>query len=118
MKKVKFIVTITMVVCFLMTGVNFAEEGYLESDYLNSVMEMIGDNYSGDISKEELLEGALKGMFYTMDDYTIYYTKEEAEDFFSDIEGSYKGIGISFTKVDDKIIIEKVFNLTGREGRH
>ncbi|HOA96859.1 MAG TPA: PDZ domain-containing protein, partial [Acetivibrio saccincola] len=115
MKKVKLMVAITMMVCFLMTGVSFAEDGYLDSDYFNSVMDMIEDSYSGDISREELLEGALRGMFDTMDDYTLYYTKEEAEDYLNDIEGTYKGIGISFNRSDEEIVIVKVFKSSPAE---
>lgn len=115
MKKVKLMVAITMMVSFLMTGVSFAEDGYLDSDYFNSVMDMIEDSYSGDISREELLEGALRGMFDTMDDYTLYYTKEEAEDYLNDIEGTYKGIGISFNRSDEEIVIVKVFKSSPAE---
>ena len=110
MKRFRFILSITIAVCFFTTGINFAQDEYIESDYLESVMEMIQDNYSGEISREDLLEGALKGMFDTMDDYTIYYTKDEADDFFNDIEGSYKGIGISFSRINGELVILKVFN--------
>jgi len=114
MKKIRLIVLIA-VICFVTTGINFAKDEYIESDYFKSVMEMIEGNYSGDISEEELLEGALRGMFDTMDDYTVYFTKEEADYYLSDVEGSYKGIGISFSKVDGEIIIVKVFQSSPAE---
>ncbi|MDQ2084967.1 S41 family peptidase [Herbivorax sp. ANBcel31] len=115
MKKIKLILSITMVFCFLATGISFAQEELKDLDYLESVIEMIEDNYSGDIYREELLEGALKGMFDTMDDYTTYYTKEEADDYLNDMDGSYKGIGIMFSRVSRGIIVLKVFESSPAE---
>ena len=46
MKKIRLIVLIA-VICFVTTGVNFAKEEYVESDYFKSVMEMIEGNYRG-----------------------------------------------------------------------
>ncbi|TYQ15319.1 UNVERIFIED_CONTAM: carboxyl-terminal processing protease [Acetivibrio alkalicellulosi] len=109
----KYLVSIVMVFCLLMTGVAWANNqdfNEYELDYFKSVMEMIKENYSGEITIEELVEGALKGMFDTMDDYTVYYTKQEAESFFSDVSGSYKGIGIMFSKYGQEVVVVKVFD--------
>lgn len=115
MKKTRLMMSIAMVVCFLVTCVSFAQDGFIESDYLKSVMEMVEDNYSGKISKDELLEGTLKGMFDTMDDYTIFYTKNESDDFLSEMDGKYKGIGISFSKINGEIVVIKVFQTSPAE---
>ena len=57
----------------------YANDGY--SDYIDSVIKMAKDRYYRDISEEELLEGALRGIFDSMDDYTVYYSQDEAESF-------------------------------------
>jgi carboxyl-terminal processing protease len=64
-------------------------------DYLKTVIEMVMEKYRGEITEEELIEGALKGIFDTMDAYTTYYTLDEAESFLLNIEGTYQGIGIT-----------------------
>ena len=58
-------------------------------------MDMIKEKYRGEITDSQLIEGALKGMFNTMDPYTTYFTSEEADSFFDEMSGSYEGVGIS-----------------------
>jgi len=73
------------------------------------MMDMAQDKYKGEITEKQMLEGALKGIFSTMDSYTVYYTVEESQDFFTDINGSYTGIGVVMSEVDGKIVIDKVY---------
>jgi len=80
-----------------------------ELEYLKSVMEMIKERHKGDVTDQQLIEGALKGMFDTMDQYTTYFTNEEANEFLSDVEGTYEGIGIMLEKRNNYIIVAKVF---------
>lgn len=77
-------------------------------EYLKSVMDMIKQKYNGQVSDSQLIEGALKGMLDTMDPYTTYWTNEEAESFFSEMEGSYEGIGITMEKDGDYIKVAGV----------
>jgi len=81
-------------------------------DYLKTVIEMIRDRYRGEITEQQLVEGALKGIFDTMDVYTTYYTLDEAEEFLLNVEGTYHGIGITIEKSDAGVIITKVFDST------
>lgn len=78
-------------------------------DYLKSVMEMIKQKYNGQVSDKQLIEGALKGMFNTMDPYTTYFTNEEAESFLGTMEGSYGGIGISMVETEGYIKAAGIF---------
>ncbi len=80
-----------------------------EPEYFKSVMDLIKEKYVGEINDGELIEGALKGMFSVMDPYTSYFTPEQAEIFFGDVEGTYEGIGVSMEKSGDYIVITKVF---------
>lgn len=81
-----------------------------EMEYLRSVMEMVKERYRGDITSEQLVEGALKGVFDSMDPYSQYFTPEEAAAFMSYIEGSYNGIGIAIERVGQYIYVIKVFS--------
>lgn len=104
-----------------MSGSVFAEEmqgqneDQTNSSYLESVMDMVNEKYKGQITQKKLIEGALKGMFDTMDPYTTYYTRDEAESFFGDMNGSYKGIGVMFSEFDGKFVVDKVFNSSPAE---
>lgn len=48
--------------------------------------------------KEELEEGAIKGMLSALEDpYTSYFTKNETEEFLLETQGSYDGVGMYVT---------------------
>lgn len=116
-KSLKRILLSLAVFCILITGPGIAcaeeattqEKEILFSDYFKSMMDMAQDKYKGEITEKQMLEGALKGIFSTMDSYTVYYTVEESQDFFTDINGSYTGIGVVMSEVDGKIVIDKVY---------
>lgn len=77
--------------------------------YLQSAMNMLKEKYNGAISDEKLIEGALKGIFGTMDAYTNYFTVDEVGSFFNKLNGSYEGIGVLFEKEGDYVVVTKVF---------
>jgi carboxyl-terminal processing protease len=86
------------------------------SDYLDSIMEMAKERYYKDISEEELLEGALRGIFDTMDDYTTFFTLDEATSFLDTMEGNYQGIGVEITQVPEGVMVTRVFANSPAEG--
>ncbi|WP_138203493.1 S41 family peptidase [Haloimpatiens lingqiaonensis] len=67
--------------------------------------------YDGAIDDEVLVEGAIKGMTAALKDpYTVFMNKKEFEEFNSQIEGSYVGIGIQVGVKDNKIVIISAFD--------
>lgn len=90
-----------------------ASENNLE--YLGNIMKMIERKYNGEIPEENLLEGALKGMFNQMDPYTTYFTVDEANGFLGNMEGAYEGVGITIEKTKEFILISKVHILSPAE---
>lgn len=86
------------------------------SDYLDSIMDMAKERYYKDIRDEELLKGALKGIFETMDDYTTFFTLDEATNFLDTMEGNYQGIGVEITQVSEGVQVTKVFANSPAEG--
>lgn len=102
---ISFIITCT----FNGSSVAAASNEGFDSQYIDSIVDLIKSKYMGDVDNHELLQGALKGLFGTMDPYTGYFTEDEAEDFFGSVEGSYEGIGVSIEKKADTVILSKVF---------
>ncbi|WP_035292349.1 S41 family peptidase [Clostridium sp. KNHs214] len=75
------------------------------------VRDKIYKYYDGAISDEVLVEGAIKGMTAALKDpYTVFMNKKEFEEFNSQIEGSYVGIGIQVGVKDNKIVIISAFD--------
>jgi len=69
---------------------------------VHSLYQEIQENYYKEVSKDTLIEGALKGMTESLDDpYTTYFGKEEAEEFNQTLSDSFEGIGATLTIIDD-----------------
>jgi len=116
MKKYKKI-TIALVLVFIlqltpMIPVNAS--GY--SEYLDQVIDMAKERYYQDIPDEELVKGALRGIFDSMDEYTTFYDLDEAGNFLNSMQGNYQGIGVEITGVPEGVIVVRVFENSPAEG--
>ncbi len=70
---------------------------------VNRVYSVLKTYYDGDFSKEDLIEGAKKGLVDAVgDQYTVYMNSEETSDFNASLSGDMKtaGVGISMAKRD------------------
>lgn len=116
-KSLRLLIAVLTIVCVLFAQTAYAQEAPVDKtmEYLKSVMDMIKEKYRGQVTDQQLIEGALKGMFGTMDPYTTYFTSSEAESFMSDVGGSYEGVGIQIEKVGDFLVVAKVFSASPAE---
>lgn len=80
------------------------------SGYLDSVMEFIQEEYYGELTDEGLIEDAIRGMFNSLDDYTVFYNNEEKDIYMESITGVFGGIGVTMEINGDYITIIKVFS--------
>jgi len=96
-------------------GAAESEATQIDVEYLKSVMDMIKEKHKGEVTDSQLIEGALKGMFNSMDQYTTYFTQEEADSFLTSVSGTYEGIGIMMQKRDDYMLVVKVFSSSPAE---
>ena len=70
-----------------------------------SLKELLDRNFLFDVDEEKLYEGSLKGMFANLGDpYTAYYPKEEFAKLIENLDGRYKGIGISMSNSKEGLI--------------
>lgn len=72
---------------------------------IEAIMDLIQDEYYKDITEEELLRGALRGMFEALDRHSTYFTPEEYNEFMDDLKGEIIGIGIQIERQDDGITV-------------
>ncbi|HYE81022.1 MAG TPA: S41 family peptidase [Clostridia bacterium] len=75
------------------------------AEKIEMMMEIIKNDYYKDIKDEELLNGAIKGMFEALDPHSTYFTTEEFNDFMNDITGEIVGIGVQIEKRDDGVTV-------------
>src|SRR5213594_4234089 len=59
------------------------------------VLTKVRDNYVEPVSSDKLMDAAIRGMLRTLDPYSQYLDKEEAERLETTTHGSFGGIGIS-----------------------
>lgn len=69
---------------------------------IQQVYDSIQALYIEDLEKEDLVQGALKGMVEaTGDPYSEFLNPDQAEEMTNDVEGSFSGIGVQFQMIDD-----------------
>lgn len=113
----KTLLALVMVICLLSQNVVFAASTISDKDldYMRSVMEMIKEKYNGNVTDQQLMEGALKGMFSTMDPYTEYWNPKEAQSFNNSLDGKFGGAGVVIEKIGDYITVTRVLEGSAAE---
>jgi len=75
------------------------------------IKEQLNQDYDGTIDEDAMLEGAIKGMTESLKDpYTVYFNKQEYEDFNTQTEGNYSGVGLQVKADGDNIIVVGLFD--------
>lgn len=116
MKNLRRITAVVVAITMMFTvfcATSFAAETQDDSvngDYLKSVMDLINQKYNGNVTEEDLIQGAVKGMLGTLDDYSAYYTNDEYKAFSSSIQGAVEGVGIQVQFSDNYVTVLKAFS--------
>jgi carboxyl-terminal processing protease len=80
--------------------------GVLKFKKLFELKEVLNKYYFGNIDEDALVEGAIKGMTSALNDpYTVFMNAKEFQDFNTQTEGSYVGLGIQVGVKNDKITV-------------
>lgn len=78
----------------------------LDFSSVQAVYQKLKQDYDGSLDANKLIEGAKKGLVEAAGDpYTVYFTSDEAKQFFGDLEGKFSGIGAELDKKDNQLII-------------
>lgn len=76
------------------------------SSSIASFRKIIDEKFLGNIDEEKIRQETIRGYIKGLDDpYTEYMTKEEMEEFTSDVMGNFTGIGIYLTKDIEKNVV-------------
>lgn len=77
-----------------------------EFNKLYTAYDTLMDDYFKDLTSEDLVNGAIDGMFTALDDpYSDYMNEEEAASFQESISSSFEGIGAEIQEQDDSIVV-------------
>ena len=93
-------------VVLLGDGQNKGTPNNLDFSSVQQVYDQLRQKYDGKLDVQKLIDGAKKGLVEaTGDPYTVYFTKDEAQQFFGDLEGKFSGIGAELDKRDNQLVI-------------
>jgi len=83
-------------------GYTISRGEYKQYEKLFALKDYLEKNYYKELDEEKLIEGAIKGMFNSIDDpYTQYMSNKEFGDLMTTTQGTYGGIGVIVTPGDD-----------------
>ncbi|RXV62476.1 PDZ domain-containing protein [Fusibacter sp. A1] len=92
-------------------GVEKFDKGF---ENLQVMIDYIKANYYQEITDEDLLNAMYKGVMEALDPHSNYFTPSEYDDFYSSMEGSFSGVGISISPKDG--YIEVIAPIKGTPG--
>lgn len=70
-----------------------------------SVMELVDSHYVDNLTDEQAINGAIKGMLQNLDPHSSYYTPEEFKSFRESTAGAFGGLGITISQKNDAIMV-------------
>lgn len=92
--------------------------GRLNYSSVNQVYQSLKENYDGKLTESQLIDGLKHGLATASGDpYTVYFTAKEAEDFQSQLNNSFAGIGARLSKdTDGNLVVgEAISGLPAQE---
>lgn len=79
-----------------------------ELKQISEIMDIVRTKFVGEkeITREDLVHGAIKGMIEVLDDpHSNYFSKKEMKEFTQDIKGEYAGVGMVVGKQDNILTV-------------
>ncbi len=74
-------------------------------DFMKFVIEFVNENYQYDINQDDIITALYYGFFGLLDDYSVYFTQEQYQEFETEMLGEFGGIGVQITQEKDKLIV-------------
>ena len=83
----------------------------LSYDSVEEVYDALKQNFDGELSQQELLDGIKKGLADASgDNYTDYFNAEDTNEFYNSLNGSFEGIGAELSLENEVIVIVAPLN--------
>ena len=83
------------------------EADKIENDYSEAI-ELVEQNYAGDIDYEKATQAAIQGMLFTLDPHSVFFPSTEFKKLKEDQASSFVGIGVQILRHDDGVYIQSV----------
>lgn len=106
------------VVIGIMVGTFYAEHfsgnrlGIINSssNKINALLRIVGEQYVDDVPIDKVVEDAMPLILQELDPHSKYIPAKDLEAANSDLEGKFSGIGISFSIINDTVLVNKTLS--------
>lgn len=78
---------------------------YKQLEIFSNVLSILQENYVEEIDTKEVLNGAIRGLLFSLDPHSSYMPPESFEDLQEETRGSFSGIGIEVTIKNDMLTV-------------
>lgn len=111
---IKEVIILLVITCFvnlfvfLLINKDDEKEKIVLDDNILQIIESynyINNNYFEDVDKMELVNGAIKGMTDSLDDYSAFITDDESDTYNITLRGEYVGVGVQISELTDGRVI-------------
>lgn len=86
-------------------GVCNADNRYSSLKEFSQVLDLIEKSYVEDVQRQELVQGAIKGMLKSLDPHSAYLDKEAFKDMQVETTGEFSGVGIEITIQNGRLTV-------------
>ncbi len=81
------------------------EATYQQLELFSNILSILQEHYVEEINTKEALNGAIKGLLYSLDPHSSYLPPQSFKDLQEETRGSFSGIGIEVTIKNDLLTI-------------
>lgn len=81
------------------------EATYKQLELFANILSILQENYVEEINTKEVLNGAIRGLLYSLDPHSSYLTPESFKELQDETRGSFLGIGVEVTIKNDLLTI-------------
>ncbi|MCP3889170.1 MAG: S41 family peptidase [Desulfobulbaceae bacterium] len=78
---------------------------YKQLEIFSNVLSMLQENYVEEIDTKEVLNGAIKGLLFSLDPHSSYLPPDNFKELQEETKGAFSGIGIEVTIKNDLLTI-------------
>ncbi|AHM57342.1 carboxy-terminal processing protease CtpA [Peptoclostridium acidaminophilum DSM 3953] len=103
--KLKRTASIALIAVMSFTSLSFGEDFNKDMSFFNAAKEYILNNYVDEVTEDQLIDGAVKGMYDSLDKYSTYLDAEENKQFTEDVQGTFSGIGAQIALKNGNVTI-------------
>ena len=81
------------------------EATYQQLEIFSNVLSILQENYVEEINAQEVLNGAIRGLLFSLDPHSSYMPPQSFQDLQEETKGSFSGIGIEVTIKNDLLTV-------------